>query len=87
MIRKSRKPTELKAMILSVLSDLPTGSQPLDLKQEQQIDEVIGEVILWKNGGSPDQSPIFPIALRRYRKQFGRLVVDDILYRLFYDAC
>ena len=67
---KSRKPTELEPMILSVLSDLPTGSQPLGLRQEQQIDEVIRELILCKNGGSPDQSPIFPIALRRYRKQF-----------------
>ena len=32
--------------------------------------------------------PNLPLALRKYRKQFNRLVVEnDILYRVFYDDC
>ena len=38
--------------------------------------------------GKLDESPNLPLALRKYRKQFHRLVVKiDILYRLFYDDC
>ena len=71
-----------------ILNDLPNRTQPLDLVQEQENDEVIGEVVSWKNRGNPDESPNLPLALRKYRKQFNRLVVEnDILYRLFYDDC
>ena len=71
-----------------ILNDLPNRIQPLDLVQEQQNDEVIREVVSWKNRGNPDESPNLPLALRKYRKQFNRLVVEnDILYRLFYDDC
>ena len=71
-----------------VLNDLPNRSHPINLKQEQQNDEVIREVIEWKKRGSPDESPNLPIALRKYRKQFNRLTVEnDILYRLFFDDC
>ena len=70
------------------MNDLPNRTQPLDLVQEQQNDEVIREVLLWKNRGNPDESPNLPLALRKYRKQFNRLVVEnDLLYRLFYDDC
>ena len=70
------------------LNDLPNQTQPLDLVQEQQNDEVIREVVSWKNRDNSDQSPNLPLTLRKYRKQFIRLVVEnDILYRLFYDDC
>ena len=66
-----------------ILNDLP-----LDLVQKQQNDEVIREVVSWKNRGKFDESPNLRLALRKYRKQFNRLVVEkDILYRLFYDDC
>ena len=71
-----------------ILNDLSNGTQPLDLVQEQQNDEVIREVLSWKNRGNPDESPNLPLALRKYRKLFNRLVVEnDVLYRLFYDDC
>ena len=41
-----------------------------------------------EKSGFSDKSPNLPLALRKYRKQFNRLVVEnDILYRLFYDDC
>ena len=71
-----------------ILNGLPKRTQPFDLVREQQNDEVVREVISGKNQGHPDESPTIPIALRKYRKQFNRLVVEnDILYRLFYDDC
>ena len=71
-----------------ILNDLRNRTQPLDLVQGQQNDEVIREVVSWKNLGNPDESTNLPLALRRYRKQFNSLVVEnDILYRLFYDDC
>ena len=70
------------------MNDLPNRTQPPDLVQEQQNDEVLREVVLWKNRGNRDESPNLPLALRKYREQFSRLVVEnDILYRLFYDDC
>ena len=62
-----------------ILSDLSIGSLPLNLKGEQQDDEVIREVTLWKNRGSPDQSPYLPIALRKYRKQFSRPIDENLV--------
>ena len=71
-----------------ILNDLPNRTQPLDLLQKQQNDEIIREVVSWKNRGNPDESPNLPLALRKYRKQFNRLVVEnDVLYRLVYDDC
>ena len=71
-----------------VLDDLPNRTQPLDLANEQSLDETIQEVLLWKSRGHVDASPNLPIALRKYRKQFDRLVVEDnVLYRLFFDDC
>ena len=70
------------------LNDLPNRTQSLDLVHGQQKDEVIQEVISWKNRGNPDESPNLLLAFRRYRKQFNRLGVEnDILNRLFYDDC
>ena len=64
-----------------ILNDLANRTQPLDLVQEQQNDEIIREVALWKNCGNPVESPNLPLALRKYRKQFNRLVVEnDIFY-------
>ena len=71
-----------------ILNDLPNRIHPLNLREEQSKDEVIREVFIWLQNGRPDGSPHLPIALRKYRKQFNRLVAeDDILYRLFYDDC
>ena len=71
-----------------VLDDLPNRTQPLDLANEQSLDETIQEVLLWKSQGHVDASPNLPIALRKYRKQFDRLVVEDnVLYRLFFEDC
>ena len=70
------------------LNDSPSRAEPLDLFQEQQNEEVIREVVSWKNRGNTGESPNLPLALRKYRKQFHRLVVEnDVLYRLFYDDC
>ena len=69
-----------------ILDDLPNRSEPIDLALVQNQDEVIREVMQWKERGSPDMSPNLPIALRKYRKQFPRLIIQDkVLYRLFYD--
>ena len=71
-----------------VLNDLPNRTHRLNLKEEQRKDEVVREGFTWLQNGKPDESPHLPIALRKYRKQFNRLIVeDDILYRLFYDDC
>ena len=59
-----------------IWNDLSNRTQPLDLVQEQKNDIVIRDVIAWKNRGNPDESPILPLALRKYRKQFNRLVVE-----------
>ena len=71
-----------------VLNDLPNRTHPLNLKEEQCKDEVVIEIFTWLQNGKRDESPHLPIALRKYRKQFNRLIVeDDFLYRLFYDDC
>ena len=71
-----------------ILIDLSNRTQPLQIVQEQQNDEVIRKVSSWKNPVNLDESPNLPITLREYRKQFNCLVVEnDILYRLFYDVC
>ena len=59
------------------LNDLPDRTEPQDFAHEQQNDEVIREVNLWKNRCNPDVSPILTLALRNYRKQFNRLVVEN----------
>ena len=71
-----------------ILDDLPNRTAPLNLEREQCNDETIREVIAWKNRGYPDNSSNLPTVLRKYRKQFARLIVEDnILYRLFYHDC
>ena len=63
-----------------LLNDLQKLAGSLDKIREQQDDEVIGEVISWKNQCSPDGCGNLSIALRKYRKQFEHLVVEnDIL--------
>ena len=65
---------------------MPNRSEPIDLALVQNQDEIIREVMQWKDRGSPDMSPNLPIALRKFRKQFPRLIIQDkVLYRLFYD--
>ena len=71
-----------------ILNDLPNRTQPLDSVRKQHKDEVIREVLSWKNRGNREESPNLPLVLRKYRKQFIRLVVEkDILYRLFHNDC
>ena len=71
-----------------VLYDLPNRSQPPNLNQEQQNCKVIRWVIFWKNRGSFDQSPNLSNALRKYRKHFNCVILEeDFLYRLFHDDC
>ena len=56
--------------------------------QKQQNDEVIQEVVSWKYRGNPDESPKLPSALRKYRKQFNGLVVENnFFHHSFYDDC
>ena len=63
-----------------ILDNLPNRSEPIDLALVQNQDEISREVMQWKDRGSPD------IALRKYRKQFPRLIIhDNVLHRLFYD--
>ena len=72
----------------NVLNDLPIRTHPLNLEEEQRKDEVVREGFTWLQNGKPDESPHLPVALRKYRKQFNRLIVEnDILDRLFYDDC
>ena len=68
------------------LNDLSNRTQPFDLVKEQQNDDVIREVVLWRYRGNLDEFPNLPTALRKCRKLCNRLVVDnDNFYRLFYD--
>ena len=60
-----------------ILDDLPNRSEPIDLASVQNQDEIIREVMQWKDRGSPDMSPNLPIVLRKYRKQFPRLIIQD----------
>ena len=53
-----------------ILNKLPNRTQALDMVQDQQSDEVIREVIRWKNWGNTAKSPILPTPLRKYRKIF-----------------
>ena len=46
-----------------ILNDLAKRTQPLDLVQEQNNDEIIREVISRKIWGNPDDSPSLPLAL------------------------
>ena len=71
-----------------ILNGLPNRTQPLDFSQEQRNDENIREVTLWKNRGNPDELPKLPLVLRKYRKQFNHLGVENYtLYHLFYVDC
>ena len=71
-----------------ILIDLPNRTQLLDLIQEQENDEIIREVVLCKNRGNPDESPILPLAFWKYRKPINRLIVENNLFhRLFSDDC
>ena len=65
-----------------VLNDLPNRLHPLNLKEECK-DEVITEVLTWLQNGKPDEPLHLPIALRKYRKQFNRLEVEDVILYSF----
>ena len=70
-----------------VLNDLPNRFQTIDLKQEQQNDELIRGVIFWTTRVLRTNIQIY-LLLGENTEKFTRLLVeDDSLYRLFHDDC
>ena len=69
-------------------NNLSNRTEHLELVQDQQIDEIVGQVISWKNRDHLVESSILQMPLRKYRKKFNHLVNEsDLLYRSFYDDC
>ena len=67
-------------------NDLLEKLNPLDLKVEQTKDEVIKSVVQWKLQNHIDDLRYASFALKKYKKQFDRLVlIENILYRQFFD--
>ena len=82
--------TEINAVLIpdpnDYLSDLVEQNQPLDLKTEQEKDEVLKRVVKWKEENNVEDLTYASNELKKYRKQFRRLVLrDSILYRKFFD--
>ena len=82
--------TEINAVLIpdpnDYLSDLVEQNQPLDLKTEQEKDEVLKRVVKWKEENNVEDLTYASNELKKYRKQFRRLVLrDSILYRQFFD--
>ena len=68
------------------LNDLLEKLNPLDLKVEQTKDEVIKSVVQWKLQNHIDDLQYASFALKKYKKQFDRLVlIENILHRQFFD--
>ena len=82
--------TEINAVLIpdpnDYLSDLVEQNQPLNLKTEQEKDEVLKRVVKWKEENNVEDLTYASNELKKYRKQFRRLVLrDSILYRQFFD--
>ena len=68
------------------LSDLVERNEPLDLKTEQEKDEVLKIVVKWKKEDNVEDLTYASNELKKYGKQFRRLVLrDSVLYRQFFD--
>ena len=89
-VRFLLKNTEINAVLMpdpaDKLNDLHDRMTPLNLLDEQMKDETIREVIKWKKEGQPVDLNYQSFELKKYAKQFQRLILkDEILYRQFFD--
>ena len=67
------------------LTDVLDRLEPLDLVQEQAKDDSIKEVLKWKKENKISDLTYASFALKKYAKQFDRLVIDNgILCRQFF---
>ena len=71
-----------------ILNVSPNREQPLHLVEKQKIDEIVPKVNSCKHMSNPGKSLNLSVALRKYKKQFDRLIVENVfLYSLFHDNC
>ena len=88
LIRLKYCKNEINAILMrdpsDQLNDLLEKLNPLDLKVEQAKDEVIKNVVQWKLQNHIDDLQYASFALKKYKKQFERLVlIENILCRQF----
>ena len=83
------KKHELNAVLyhnpLDEFPDIEGQSHALNLYDEQQKDHDIKTVIRWKTGLEVPNVKYAPQLLRKYYKHLNRLVIENVLYREFYD--
>ena len=89
-IRLKPKIPKFNAVLIHVpadfLQDLTERLNPIDLKHEQSLDEVMKRVISWKQNNTVEDIKYASFALKKYAKQFNRLTTEnDVLYRQFFD--
>ena len=66
--------------------ELDSKNEPIDRKKEQQQDTDIEEVKKWIRTGEIPDLTYANSRLKKYAKQFNRLVIEDeVLLRNFYD--
>ena len=71
---------------LDSFPDIAKLSNPFSLVEEQQEEKDIVKVIGWLSKNEVDNSRYLSFELRKYRKQFPRLIVwNQLLYRKFFD--
>ena len=90
LIRLKYCENEINAILMrdpsDQLNDRLEKLNPLDLKEEQAKDEVIKNVFQRKLQNHIDDLQYASFALKKYKKQFDRLVlIENILYRQFFD--
>ena len=90
LIRFKAKISEINAIEMhdpaDSLTDVLDRLEPLDLVQEQAKDDSIKEVLKWKKENKISDLTYASFALKKYAKQFDRLVIDNgILCRQFFD--
>ena len=82
--------TQINAVLMpdlnDYLSDLVERNEPLDLKTEQEKDEVLKIVVKWKKEDNVEDLIYASNELKKYGNQFRRLVLrDSVLYKQFFD--
>ena len=66
--------------------ELDSKNEPIDRKKEQDQDSDIGEVKKWIKANEIPDLTYANSRLKKYAKQFNRLVIEDeVLLRNFYD--
>ena len=66
------------------LHDLIERLNPMDLKHEQSLDEVIKRVMFWKQNNTVEDIKYASFALKKYAKQFNRLTIEnDVVSKVF----